>query len=204
METENQKGFWNKEKKMNEKNYRRFIPLAIAGVVFGVTLFIFLFTQLSGKLGINDLPYRIKKMPPFVLYWIGIANVATFIPVFFLGIVKLKPRGAVGCSTEVVKDGVYRYVRNPMYAGLSFTLFGLGLLLMNFGVSLAGLFWLLICYFQVKREELELEKRFGREYLDYKSGIPRFVPDFGKMVFDWLKITPKKEKLKKKYNSKIN
>jgi 2-iminobutanoate/2-iminopropanoate deaminase len=65
--------------------------------------------------------------------------------------------------------------------------------LVNLGVSLAGLFWLLICYFQAKREERELEKRFGQGYLDYKSRTPRFIPNFKEMILDGLKIKPKKK-----------
>jgi len=172
---------------MCPKLYRKFIPLAIVGVMIGVTLFIFLFTRLTAMFDIDDLPFRIKSVPHYILYWIGIANVVTFVPFFILGIVKLKPEGAVGCSKKLVKTGVYRYLRNPMYAGLSFTLIGLGFLLSNFGVSLAGLFWLFTCYIQVKREETELEKRFGREYLDYKSTTPRFIPDFKDLIFNWKK-----------------
>jgi len=178
---------------MRKKSYQKFIPFAILGVLFGLGLVTLLFTSLTTILGINDLLFRIKKLPPFVLYWVGVANVVTFFPIFILGILSLKPRGAIGYAEKLVTKGIYRYLRNPMYSGLSFTLFGLGLLVQNLGVSLTGLFWLLICFFQVRREEKELEKRFGKQYLEYKARTPGFIPYFKTIIFDLLKIEPKKK-----------
>ncbi|MCJ7666249.1 MAG: isoprenylcysteine carboxylmethyltransferase family protein [Actinobacteria bacterium] len=181
---------------MNKKKYLMFIPLSILGVVSGVILFTFLFTRLTGIFEINDVLFRIEKLPHFVLYWVGAANIATFLLIFILGILRLKPHGAIGYSRGLVTKGIYRYVRNPMYAGLSLTLFGLGFLLQNLGVSIVGLFWLLICYFQSRREERELIKRFGDEYQNYKDKTPCFIPNFKNMIFDWLKITSGKKSKK--------
>jgi protein-S-isoprenylcysteine O-methyltransferase Ste14 len=181
---------------MKNKPYRRFIPLAILGVVSGLSLFTLLFTSLTGLLNINDLLFRIKKLPHFIIYWVGAANVVTFFPIFILGIWQLKPRGAVGYSGKLISNGIFRYLRNPMYSGLSFTLFGFGFLIQNLGVSLTGLFWLLICFFQVKHEEKELEKRFGKPYLEYKAATPRFIPNFKTIIFDLLKLESKKKKWK--------
>ena len=73
-----------------------------------------------------------------------------------------------------------------MYAGVSFTLFGLGLIISSTGVAAAGLVWLVICTIQGRMEEKALAKKFGSEYLEYKKNTPLFVPEFEKLIHDLL------------------
>ncbi len=167
---------------MKKENYLKFVPLAIGGVIVGLTLIVYLFTKITGIFGIDDLFFRIEKLPHFVLYFVGAANVITFLPIFIAGILILRPKGAVGYSEKLVTKGIYRYVRNPMYSGLCFTIFGAGFLFHNSGISIAALFWLLICFVQVLREENELKKRFAPDYIVYKENTPRFIPDFALLV----------------------
>jgi len=79
---------------------------------------------------------------------------------------------------KLVITGPYAYVRNPMLSGVFITLFGLGILLQSF--SLFFIFvplFILINYIELKTiEEIELEKRLGKEYLEYKRRIPMFFP----------------------------
>jgi protein-S-isoprenylcysteine O-methyltransferase Ste14 len=89
-------------------------------------------------------------------------------------------------------NGPYALVRNPMYLGRYFLLFGM--------LSLLGNAWLLaaftiIYYFymvnRVWREEALLERTFGEAYETYRARVPRFLPrlsppDEGRIaVFDW-------------------
>lgn len=78
---------------------------------------------------------------------------------------------------KLVIEGPYRYSRNPMISGVSIILLGQVII---FG-SIPLLIWFL--YFTitnniyiVKREEPLLEEKFGDEYLDYKSNVPRIIP----------------------------
>jgi len=79
---------------------------------------------------------------------------------------------------KLVITGPYAYVRNPMLSGVFITLFGLGIFLQSF--SLFFIFvplFILINYIELKTiEEIELEKRLGKEYLEYKRRIPMFFP----------------------------
>jgi protein-S-isoprenylcysteine O-methyltransferase Ste14 len=79
---------------------------------------------------------------------------------------------------KVVTTGPYRYARNPMLTGVFLFLFGIG-----FGLGSASL----VCFFtplyvainvwELRQiEEPELEKRLGREYLDYRRRTPMFLP----------------------------
>lgn len=77
----------------------------------------------------------------------------------------------------LVKDGLYGWVRHPLYLG-SFLL-GLGIcLVMGEPILLGGyliLFW--ASHWQViRREEQELEALFGAEYRDYRRAVPALLP----------------------------
>lgn len=79
---------------------------------------------------------------------------------------------------KLVTTGPYAYVRNPMVTGVFILLFGLGILFNS--VSLVFIFtpfFILINVLELKTvEEPELEKRFGKEYVEYKKRIPMFIP----------------------------
>jgi protein-S-isoprenylcysteine O-methyltransferase Ste14 len=67
-----------------------------------------------------------------------------------------------------------------MLTGLFFLLFGLGILYNS--ISLFFIFtpiFILLNVLELKAiEEPELEKRFGKEYLEYKKKVPMFIPRF--------------------------
>ncbi|MFH1015215.1 MAG: isoprenylcysteine carboxylmethyltransferase family protein [Nitrospirota bacterium] len=79
---------------------------------------------------------------------------------------------------KLVTTGPYVYVRNPMLTGVFILLFGLGILFNS--VSLVFIFtpfFILINMLELKTvEEPELEKRLGKEYVEYKKRIPMFIP----------------------------
>ncbi len=80
---------------------------------------------------------------------------------------------------EFVSVGPYRYVRNPMYIG-GFLLFE-GFAFVNFSISMMifPFLWLLIVHlFVIYFEEVQLEKKFGNTYLDYKKRVNRWLPRF--------------------------
>ncbi|MBN2685824.1 MAG: isoprenylcysteine carboxylmethyltransferase family protein [Pontiellaceae bacterium] len=164
------------------------IAVAIPGVSLGLTAFIYLSCAGTRLLHIADLRQLLFFIPPWIQVWVGTMNVAVFFPVFILGIYSLKPRSAVGDAQELVTSGVYRYLCNPLYAGVSFTVFGLGFILGHTGVVLAGLAWLMLCYVQSRREEKVLIARFGQSYMTYRQHTPRFVPKFNILFQDMWRI----------------
>jgi protein-S-isoprenylcysteine O-methyltransferase Ste14 len=133
-----------------------------------------------------DLHETLHFMPTWVIRFVGIMNVVTYLPVFVLGFLTLKPDGAIGKAESLCTGSVYHYLRNPMYAGLSFTVLGAGLILGKTQVAAAGLLWLTVCYFVTLIEEKSLTRRFGSDYLEYKKNTPRFVPDFEVLIADML------------------
>jgi protein-S-isoprenylcysteine O-methyltransferase Ste14 len=79
-------------------------------------------------------------------------------------------------STTVVRTGLYRLSRNPMYLGLALALLGLA----AWGSSLTGYalvpaFCAYLTRFQIKPEERALLQRFGPEFTDYMGQVRRWI-----------------------------
>jgi protein-S-isoprenylcysteine O-methyltransferase Ste14 len=78
---------------------------------------------------------------------------------------------------KLVTTGPYAYSRNPMLTGAFILLFGIGILFNS--VSLAFIFtpiFILLNVLELKAiEEPELEKRFGKEYTEYRKRVPMFI-----------------------------
>ena len=78
-------------------------------------------------------------------------------------------------SNSIIAVGIYNWTRNPMYLGLIFFQFGLGLVLKFEIISAFSLLTFIIFnYFVVKPEEEYLEKKFGDSYLVYKKKVRRW------------------------------
>jgi protein-S-isoprenylcysteine O-methyltransferase Ste14 len=78
---------------------------------------------------------------------------------------------------RLVTYGVFAWTRNPLYIGNFFAWMGF--------VTISGVLWFLpiaVLLFAVeyeliiRYEEGVLESIFGREYLDYKNEVPRWIP----------------------------
>lgn len=76
----------------------------------------------------------------------------------------------------IVSEGIYRYSRNPMYLGLALVLLGLGLAFDQLWFIVAmPLAMIAVTKLAIEREEAYLEKKFGAEYLQYKSQVRRWI-----------------------------
>jgi protein-S-isoprenylcysteine O-methyltransferase Ste14 len=78
---------------------------------------------------------------------------------------------------RLVVQGLYRYVRNPMIAGVIFILAGLALMLRSIphGVWAAAFVAINAIYIPLTEEPM-LEHRFGEDYREYCRHVRRFVP----------------------------
>ena len=78
---------------------------------------------------------------------------------------------------RLVVTGPYRYVRNPMIAGVMFMLFAIALLLRSRPhAAWAGIFVLINAIYIPLLEEPDLAARFGGDYATYRKHVRRFVP----------------------------
>jgi protein-S-isoprenylcysteine O-methyltransferase Ste14 len=79
-------------------------------------------------------------------------------------------------TTRVVSTGPYRFSRNPIYVGMALVQAGLAML----GNALWPLLLVVPAIWVIQtqviaREERYLEGKFGRDYLDYKARVRRWL-----------------------------
>lgn len=87
-------------------------------------------------------------------------------------------------TQKLVVYGPYRYCRNPMITGVLFILIGESLIFHSTNIVVwSGIFFLINTTYFLLKEEPDLYKRFGDEYLEYKRNVPRWIP----------KVTPYKQ-----------
>jgi protein-S-isoprenylcysteine O-methyltransferase Ste14 len=88
--------------------------------------------------------------------------------------------GAGRRNTEVIKEGVFNYVRHPIYLGE--ILFYLGLLMLSMSLA-AFLVWLMtigFLHYISRHEERLLLARFGTDYEQYMRAVPMWIPQLKK------------------------
>ncbi len=79
-------------------------------------------------------------------------------------------------ATAILSDGPYRISRNPIYVGLTAAYAGIGIALDAPWVWVLLIPTLVVMHYGViLREERYLERKFGKEYLDYKTSVRRWI-----------------------------
>ncbi len=124
--------------------------------------------------------YPVKVLPAAISVWSGVLLILISVLMVLSAMLAFR---RVGTSPDVRKpttaistDGVYRWSRNPMYVSLALLYLGIAAWVNSLWILL-----LLVPVFVVvdqgviKREERYLEKKFGDEYLRYKSQVRRWV-----------------------------
>ena len=120
---------------------------------------------------------------PFIpaIAWLGAATTAAALWLFRRSHVDLGRNWSISLEVReqhaLVKTGIYRLIRHPMYS--SFFLLGLAqmLLLANWFAGLAGIVGAGVLFaFRVRREEQMMLESFGDEYRSYMTLTKRIVP----------------------------
>jgi protein-S-isoprenylcysteine O-methyltransferase Ste14 len=118
-------------------------------------------------------PFSIRQIISWILMvlsaWIAIAGYLTLKR-------KGKPDNNFENTSVIVKSGLYRYIRHPLY--LSIFLLGTGVMFKHVGIiqlSL-GCINLITIFVTAKIEEKEMIAKFGDEYLVYMKESKMFIP----------------------------
>ena len=82
-------------------------------------------------------------------------------------------------NQKLIKDGVYKYIRHPMYTQLLLWNILQGILLSNYFVEFFGILTMVIFYFsRINSEEELMIEEFGEEYIKYMENTGRLFPKF--------------------------
>jgi protein-S-isoprenylcysteine O-methyltransferase Ste14 len=132
--------------------------------------------------------YTITGIPQFADYtfrslqaWIGVVVLVCAVVLFFQTHRRLGRSWSVTLEIRenqgLVTDGIYRFVRHPMYSAYFLWVLSQALLLPNWIAGPAGLvgFGTLFA-FRVRREEEMMLEAFGESYAAYAARTKRIIP----------------------------
>lgn len=149
--------------------------------------------NIIGKTTINPVLFYTGKISGYIT-WILVINITNNSIIFFkyfsfiifligfvfttTSLINMGKSTRLGLpleNTTFKTNGVYKISRNPMYIGFHcFTLASMSFTL-NIVVILLGIYSIAIYHLIILSEEKFLEHRFGKEYLEYKSKIRRYL-----------------------------
>jgi len=75
---------------------------------------------------------------------------------------------------ELTTDGMFKYMRHPLYTGLILGSFGLAVLTSSMSRGVFALAVTVLLYYKAVFEEEQLVAKFGRQYLQYQEKVKRF------------------------------
>jgi protein-S-isoprenylcysteine O-methyltransferase Ste14 len=126
------------------------------------------------------LDFADYRLPPWAP-WCGAALMASALWLFWRSHADLGQNWSVTLELrrghELVKHGVYRSIRHPMYASIWLWCAAQGLLLENWLAGwYAGAAFALMYFVRTPREEQMMCEAFGEEYRDYMRQTGRLLP----------------------------
>lgn len=103
-----------------------------------------------------------------------------FISTFILAYWLIKKSGFIVSDEiivkkEIVSHGIYAHTRNPMYLGVLLVYLAFVFLTLSLSCLIS---WIVIVIFYniiVSYEELELEKIFGNDFIEYKKKVRKWI-----------------------------
>ena len=127
----------------------------------------------STKLELIYLPYR--QIVSVIILIIGLIVIISPVVDFIKSKTTVNPVKFKNVN-RLVTTGIYRYSRNPMYLGMILIIISTTVYYLNFlSIFSPLIFYIWINKFQISREEIFLEDKFGNEYLKYKSKTRRWI-----------------------------
>lgn len=153
-------------------DYRELILLTVASLGLFVTPALYTLTGFPASL---DRPFI------SAIAWLGLVPLCVSLWLFRRSHVDLGDNWSISLQVRkhhtLVKTGVYRLIRHPMYS--SFFLLGLSqmLLLPNWLAGASGLIGVALLFvFRVRREEYMMLQTIGDEYRGYMASTKRLIP----------------------------
>lgn len=116
---------------------------------------------------------------PKWLQWVGVVIAAIGVVFFIASMLTMKGNWRAGVpekkETSLVTTGIYSISRNPAFVGFDLMYIGIVIAFPNAWHAVAAAFTAWLLHKQIKGEEVFLENAFGKEYLEYKNKVRRYI-----------------------------
>lgn len=141
-------------------------------------LIMWIFLVITGLFTISySMEYGLLLPPLIYIYLIALIFLVIGI---FIRIIALKEIRNAFKIDKLVTSGIYSKTRNPTYLGFIFIIIGISIA----SLAILSFIWVIISimtfYYVAKKEEKDLEKNFGENYLKYEKSVPLFIPKLKK------------------------
>jgi len=87
-----------------------------------------------------------------------------------------RPEGGIEPTTTLMTEGIYRYLRHPLYLSLLLLAAGVWLKSVSWASTAAAAATVLAIGQTIRAEENELEVQFGEAYSDYRARVRGIIP----------------------------
>ena len=106
----------------------------------------------------------------------GVILIILGIMIWFIGAVKSDMDESI-TENKLKTDGIYSWVRNPMYSGIWFLIVGVSFMWHDIlFVPMIFVDWLIMTIVLIKTEEKWLLDLYGEEYAEFKNKVNRCIP----------------------------
>jgi len=145
------------------------IPPPVVALVIGALMWF-----VAGRTGHWPVPPGLRLALAIALAAAGVGVALAGVASFRRARTTISPLSPQATSA-LVRDGVYRYTRNPMYVGMALCLVAWAVYLSNLpALLLVAGFVLYMNRFQVGPEERALAAHFGEAYAAYRREVRRW------------------------------
>ncbi len=90
----------------------------------------------------------------------------------------ITPVSATRKEHKLVTNGIYRYIRHPLYTIGSSLFISFGMMADSWFIAALGILTFILMAIRTPKEEANLIEKFGDEYREYMKRTGRFLPKF--------------------------
>jgi protein-S-isoprenylcysteine O-methyltransferase Ste14 len=122
---------------------------------------------------LQGIPFILRMIIGAILL---IISCAIAISAFIVLIRNKTPFDPAKPTIRIIKEGPFRFSRNPLYLSLIILYSGIAFLVFSIWLFISiPVLYLLLYFFAVKPEECYLSVKFGEEYEAYKNRVRRWI-----------------------------
>ena len=149
--------------------------IRIGGLILWLSPFVYLINpnwMAWSKIGLSDS-----------IRWLGVGIGIVCVPGIYwlfssIG-TGITPVSATRKEHKLVTNGIYRWIRHPLYTFGSAMFVAFGMMADNWFIATLGILTFILMAIRTPKEEANLIEKFGDEYREYMKRTGRFFPKLG-------------------------